>query len=226
MGHLLTVGITPANGRPHDERYPVEMGKTARRVTLRSIEHADAERIVLIRGGRRGKHGRVVEMATGGENIEPTRERRVAEREHPWKIEIKLCPARSEANEISEEYGNRLGPGTEYNCAVRAMLDELGSAGVGVAIKNPHGCDGVVAMFLTLGPLVLKGALACLNTYLKGKKGRSLSVEGAGWKIKASGISAREFRKLVNDVARLDGKEGKVKETRKRKANSRTAGKK
>ena len=122
-----------------------------------------------------------------------------------WEIEIKLCPSRSEANEISKEFGTVLGPGTRYNQSVSKLLAKMNSKGARIALRNPLPSDGVIVIILSLvGKPVLTAMCNLLNSWIKAKGGRKLSITEGRRKIESKGVSPKALLPLLRGIKKLD----------------------
>lgn len=140
------------------------------------------------------------------------------------EIEIEFRPSRLEATEISEKYGNLLGPGTKYNQSVGAHLRKVQSKGVRVALRNPRAPDGVTIAYLTLvGLPAFKMICNILNGWIKAKSGRRISIALGRFKLETTGMSPTDVAELIKLAVPLTQNAALLKPQNRKTKSSKTA---
>ena len=138
-----------------------------------------------------------------------------------YELMIRLAPAKSEARDVSEKYGNRLGPGTDYNRSLIKFLNGAKRKGIRISLKNPIAPDGSITtcvVFFAAIAATVKALCGLLSTWITAKSGRKLSIEVNGRMITTEGISPEKLVHLARKVKELETETQPKRQTGKKSA--------
>jgi len=113
------------------------------------------------------------------------------------EIEINFLPSYSER------------PGKTYNKSILAIVGKIENAGGSVAIKNPTK-DLIISALIVSAPLLIKGLCDCLNSWLKARGGRRISLVVGGVRLKTTGLSRKTFQELIKDARKYERAEKRM----------------